>query len=73
MGRKWVGPFNDGRTNVHYDVLSGQSSVVNNGWAEKANETIEKNRWFTIRLLCDESFYKELFSHGSLLNGYNFL
>ncbi|GBO05538.1 hypothetical protein AVEN_64988-1 [Araneus ventricosus] len=43
MVRKWVRRFNDGRP-----------SVVNDGLVAKVNEIIRENRWFTIRMLCDE-------------------
>ncbi|GBO28606.1 hypothetical protein AVEN_260367-1 [Araneus ventricosus] len=54
MVRKWVRPFNDGRTNVHDEARSGQPSVVSDGLVAKVNEKIRENRRFTIRMLCDE-------------------
>ncbi|GBL69482.1 hypothetical protein AVEN_68484-1 [Araneus ventricosus] len=54
MVRKWVRQFNDVRTNVHDEALSGRHSVVNNGLVAKENEKIRENRRFTIRMLCDE-------------------
>ncbi|GBN85665.1 hypothetical protein AVEN_216963-1 [Araneus ventricosus] len=52
--RKWVGQFNDGRTNVHDEARSGRASVVNVCLAAKVSEKIRENRRFTIRMLCDE-------------------
>ncbi|GBM96075.1 hypothetical protein AVEN_112694-1 [Araneus ventricosus] len=54
MVRKWVRPFNDGRTNVHDEARSGQHSVVSDDLVAKVNEKIGENRRFTIRMLCDE-------------------
>ncbi|GBN64901.1 hypothetical protein AVEN_266694-1 [Araneus ventricosus] len=54
MVRKWVGQFNDGRTNVHDEERSGRPSVVNDDLVAKENEKIRENRRFTIRMLFDE-------------------
>ncbi|GBM01440.1 hypothetical protein AVEN_245451-1 [Araneus ventricosus] len=54
MVRKWVRQFNDGRTNVHDEARSGQPTVVNDGLVAKVNKKIRENRWFTLRMLCDE-------------------
>ncbi|GBN85567.1 hypothetical protein AVEN_80114-1 [Araneus ventricosus] len=54
MVRKWVRQFDDERTNVHDEARSGRPSVVNDGLVAKVNEKIRENRWFTIRMLCDE-------------------
>ncbi|GBM60978.1 hypothetical protein AVEN_127502-1 [Araneus ventricosus] len=54
MVRKWVGQFNDGRTNVRDEARSGRPSVVNDGLVAKVNEKIRENSRFTIRMLFDE-------------------
>ncbi|GBN57064.1 hypothetical protein AVEN_23905-1 [Araneus ventricosus] len=54
MVRKWVRKFNDVRTNVHDEALSGRPSEVNKGLVAKVNEKIRINRRFTIKMLCDE-------------------
>jgi len=48
MVRKWVRMFNEGRGNVHDEVRSGRSSLVNDDLVRKVNERVRDDRRFTI-------------------------
>ncbi|GBN21218.1 hypothetical protein AVEN_3865-1 [Araneus ventricosus] len=73
MIRKWVGQFNDGRTNVHDKARSGRPSVVNDGLVAKVNEKFRENRRFTIRMLFDEfSQISKTVLHEIVTNRFNY-
>ena len=46
--RKWVRMFNEGRENVHDDVRSGRSCLVNDDLIRKFNERVHDDRRFTV-------------------------
>jgi len=48
MVRKWVRMFNGGRENVHDELRSGRSSLVNDDSVRKVNERMRDDRCFTI-------------------------
>ncbi|GBN01656.1 hypothetical protein AVEN_102789-1 [Araneus ventricosus] len=73
MVRKWIRQFNDKHTNVHDEAQSGRPSVFNDGLVAKVNEKIRENRWFTIRMLCDEfPQISKTVLHENVTNGLNY-
>jgi len=48
MVRKWVWMFNEGRENLHDEVRSARTSLVNDDLVRKVNERVRDDRRFTI-------------------------